>query len=85
MKTKILQYRTQGDFNRLTYSLRRSRSKRNSTTVVEYSIEYADDQETKVKRELARGKQFFTKKDGLLFGAMHELRKLGTIKTKEIY
>lgn len=78
--------RIQGDYNIITYSLKKEKSRRNKTSVTHvYFIpnENGNNNDLLIANEIKRGKQFFSKKDGFLFGALMELRKLGNLVTEE--
>lgn len=76
-----------GDFNRKTFSKKQIKpGKKNSKTeFVDWilfrpykGIPGDGSKETKeIEREISRGLQFFTEKDGILFGARCELAKIG--------
>lgn len=70
---------SQGDFNKLTYSAKKKESTRNEFSKQVYFIPRPDADDKAIERELKRGKEFFTPKDGFLFGAFYELTKLGEI------
>jgi hypothetical protein len=72
----FLHTKSQGDFNRLTYALKRQSSTRSETRSQVFFVPLP---EAKFKNDLSRAKQFFTAKDGCLFGALIELRRMGEI------
>lgn len=83
MSDKIfIHSRIQGDYNKITYSLKKEKSRRNKTSVTHvYFI--PKENNSFVSAELRRGKRFFSKSEGFLFGALMELRKLGSLVTEE--
>lgn len=75
----FLHTREQGDFNAVSYLSRKAESTRSITRSQYYFIPNEGADEKAIKREIERGKEFFSKKEGFLFGALFELAKMGQI------
>ena len=78
---EFIHTRTIGDFNRIEYSDKKQSSTRNKTRSQVFFIPAPGADPSKIKNELKRGRTFFDKKEGILFGAYYELTKLGQIIT----
>lgn len=66
-----------GNWNIKSYSLKKLVCTRRETRTQLYFIPALGADEKKIEAEIKRGKTFFSLKDGILFGAYHELTKLG--------
>ena len=77
----LIHTRTVGDYNRVTYSLKKQVSTKDKTRTQFYFVPDSGADMMAVKSTFERGKQFATERDGFLFGAYVELNKLGKIIT----
>lgn len=78
----FLQTRITGDWNKITYSLKKLKSTKNETRTQIWFTPNEDADPREIQSEIKRGKTFATLQDGMLFGAMVSLRKLGTFSEK---
>ena len=82
MEPIFLYSKTNGDMNVNTYSKKKGHSKKNYPAYNYFFTPNKDADSNKIKSEINRGMTFFTQRDGMLFGAIVELRKLGTISER---
>jgi hypothetical protein len=70
--------RITGDWNKITYSKRKSRSTKNTTVKLVYFVPEKDGWQADFKR----GMTFFNPKEGMLFGARVEMMRFGKFVEK---
>ena len=84
VSARFIHTKSIGDYNKLTYSSTKKKSTKSESReqvffICEEGKEADREHQAKIDREFKRGETFFTQREGFLFGAYHELTKLGKI------